>query len=148
MAKKMVLGTVFLVLAAGGVFAQASKSRFSIGGGITGGMVLPGFQIAAEIDLGKTGGNVLSIEAGTTDILMLQAFVSVRNYVFKQDLAYISCGGTFGLSSMLIGGTLGGGIRLPLSKNKKLCLDTNGKLAVGLLGLPKAFAGTSLIFRL
>jgi hypothetical protein len=146
MKKRDVIFLVLALAAAGGVFAQ-SESRFSIGGGITGGWVLPGFQIMAEIDVGKTGGNVVEIEAGTVDILSLQAFASIRNYVFGQDLAYISYGVTTGLSSMLFGATFGGGIRMPLTEDKKLCLDTNGKLAVGLLGYPRAFASVSLLYR-
>jgi hypothetical protein len=150
MIKRVLVVLVLAVVTVGGVFAQgkgANSSRFSLGAGVTGGMVFPGFQVAAEIDIGKTGGNVIAIEAGTTDIVMLQSFVSIRNYVLDQDLAYISYGATFGLSTMLIGATFGGGIRLPITSNKKLCIDANGKLAVGLLGFPKAFSSTSIVYR-
>ncbi|MDR1363833.1 MAG: hypothetical protein LBJ35_07290 [Spirochaetaceae bacterium] len=151
MVKKVFKILVFALLVTGKIFGQteneASNSRFAFGGGITGGMALGGFQVEAEIDIGKNGANVLAIEAGTTDLFLFQAFLSFRNYVFEQDIAYISYGATFGISSMLFGATFGGGIRMPLTKDKKWCLDTNGKLAVGLMGFPKAFASTAILYR-
>lgn len=147
MAKKRLLVLVFAAVAAGGLFAQAGESRFSIGGGITGGTVMLGFQAEGEIDIGQTGSYVIAIEVGTTDLTMFHAFVSFRNYVAGQDIGYISYGITGGISTMLFGGTFGGGIRMPLTENKKLCLDVNGKLAVGYLGYPKAFASVNILYR-